>query len=179
MTEEHPDVELDGDEAEAEAIEDGDGEGDGDGDGGQTTEAAAQRDGSDQVAKNLERAITGQKKRLEKILDVDLDGHECPTCDGMGYLQQPREPEPQLVHAANLVKCEPCDGFGLVVTGSRHPDHSTALCTNCAGNGFVTETPQAVLPNGSAPLPVPTAGPIMGTMQPDGTFIPFATAATA
>jgi hypothetical protein len=143
----------------------------------ETPAQAAAREGSADIPKKLERALNDQRKRLEKIVGVELAGKECPTCDGMGYLPQGAADEPELVHPENLVTCEPCNGYGVVVTGSRNPDHVTAMCTSCAGNGFITKplattnvTP--ITPYTESPALTPVQAQ-MGTMMPDGTFVPF------
>jgi DnaJ-class molecular chaperone len=149
----------------------------------QTPAQAARSHGSDEIPKKLERALTDQKKRLERIVGVSLDGKECPKCDGMGYMPEGTADEPEVVHPENLVTCEACNGYGQVVTGSRNPDHITAMCTSCAGNGFITQvaqlpppTPIGVYTQPSSPLTAEQAQ--YGMMQPDGTFVPFVSGGT-
>jgi hypothetical protein len=149
----------------------------------QTPAQAARSHGSDEIPKKLERALTDQKKRLERIVGVSLDGKECPKCDGMGYLPEGAAEEPDVVHPDNLVTCEACNGYGQVITGSRNPDHITAMCTSCAGNGFITQvaqlpppTPIGVYTQPSSPLTAEQAQ--YGMMQPDGTFVPFVSGGT-
>lgn len=139
----------------------------------QTPAQAAAKDGSDEIPKKLERAITDQRKRLSKIVGVDLAGQECPTCDGMGYTVGGVGDAPDIVHPDNLVACEYCNGYGQVETGSRNPDHIHTICTKCGGLGYQTIAAQ---PSNVSQLPTPTssaAQPVMGFLNPDGSFAPF------
>lgn len=133
----------------------------------------AQREGSADVAKKLERAVSDQKKRLARILDTDLEGCECPTCDGLGYTPGGMGEAPQFVHPDNLVACEACNGYGQLVTGSKNPAHELAICTTCTGFGYVTKQAQ---PQNVHTLPThaPDAQAAQaGTLLPDGRFLPF------
>jgi hypothetical protein len=147
--------------------------GDDDEEEAETPASVAQRDGSADVAKKLERAVADQKRRLGKILDTDLDGCECPTCDGMGYTPGGLGAEPDFVHPDNLVACDACNGYGQIVTGSKHPSHHLAICTTCTGFGYITKqtAPQNVH---TLPTHAPDAQAAQaGTLLPDGRFLPF------
>lgn len=44
--------------------------------------------------------------------------------------------EMPLKEAVDKVKCEPCDGWGQVLSGARNPATRVQPCTNCGGSGF-------------------------------------------
>jgi hypothetical protein len=139
----------------------------------QTSARAAAAHGSDEIPKRLERAINDQRRRLSKIVGVDLAGQECPTCEGMGYTIGGSDPASELVHPDNLVMCEACNGYGQVETGSKNPQHVTTVCIDCSGFGYQTKAAQ---PSNVTPLPAQPATsnvPVMGFMNPDGTFTSF------
>jgi hypothetical protein len=139
----------------------------------QTSARAAASHGSDEIPKRLERAINDQRRRLSKIVGVDLAGRECPTCEGMGYTIGGSDPASELVHPDNLVMCEACNGYGQVETGSKNPQHVTTVCIDCSGFGYLTKAAQ---PSNVTPLqPQQTSSnvPVMGFMNPDGTFTSF------
>ena len=139
----------------------------------ETVAQAAQRGGSDDIPKKLERALTDQRKRLERIVGVDLTGKECPTCDGMGFVPEGVPDEPPLVQPDNLEACDKCNGYGMIQTPSRNEQHAIIVCTGCSGLGYVTKTAQ---PTNVTPImpatPTPEAAQ-MGTLLPDGRFLPF------
>lgn len=110
--------------------------------------------------RKAERAISDQKARLEKILGKTAVAHDCPICEGLGYLAQappigaalvfvetddgigyeitaPGVP-PELLDARDKVACDWCKGFGQVRSGSKNPNAAIVGCTKCAGNGWVT-----------------------------------------
>lgn len=121
----------------------------------------------------LKRAKTDNRKRLEKLLGIQLEGRECPVCEGNGYVTGEPDPSEQMVHPDNLAMCEYCNGFGHVVTGSRNEAHFTAPCPECAGWGYKTLAAQ---PQNVTPLtpPAPSAQAAqMGQLLPDGSFLPF------
>jgi len=132
-----------------------------------------------EIPKKIERAVNDQRKRLEKIIGVELEGAECPTCGGMGYTVGGADPDAEMVHPDNLVLCEKCNGYGEIITGSRNPQHATAVCIECTGYGYKT---LAMQPTNVTPIQAPqiTAQQAqMGTMMPDGTFVPFGQTAPA
>lgn len=139
----------------------------------ETAAAQAAKDGSAEVAKKLERAVSDHKRRLTKILDTDLEGCECPTCDGVGYTPGGLGEEPQLVHPDNLVPCEACNGYGEVITGSKHPNHATVFCTICSGLGYITQSAQPTNVHTLPTAPPSPAAAQAGTLLADGRFLPF------
>lgn len=157
-TTDEPDPRITGDDDEEEA---------------ETTATVASRDGSAEVAKKLERAVSDQKRRLAKILDTDLDGCECPTCDGMGYTPGGLGAEPDFVHPDNLVACDACNGYGQIVTGSKHPSHHLAICTTCTGFGYITKQTAPATVHTLPTHPPDAQAAQAGTLLPDGRFLPF------
>ena len=139
----------------------------------ETPAEAAARHGSDEIPKKLERAIADQRRRLSKIVGVDLTGQECPTCDGMGYTVGGTNPELSFKEDATKEACPTCNGLGQLISHSKAPGHELVTCIECAGQGWRTKTAQNVyeMPAQTTTASAPT--PRMGWMQPDGTFVPF------
>lgn len=69
--------------------------------------------------------------------DEPLEDPICPLCAGAGVLaiDPPQDP--------TATRCDACDGYGRVYTGSRVPDQATRACPICAGRGFRSTTPNA------------------------------------
>ena len=134
---------------------------------------AAARAGSDDIPKKLERALTDQRKRLERIIGVDLAGKECATCDGMGYVPEGVADIPPLVYPDNLERCDRCNGHGQLGTPSLVPGQEAIVCTGCAGLGYVTKTAQPSNVTPIAPASPTAEAAQMGTLLPDGRFLPF------
>ena len=139
----------------------------------QTPAQAAAAYGSAETRVQLDKANDAYIAKVRKIVGDDAPIAGCDHCQGMGYLLGDQEPQPEPVHPPNLVTCEYCNGYGEVLTGSRHPDHITAMCIKCAGNGFITlpEQPAHVTPQ--PPPQVPAQAAQMGTLMPDGRFVPY------
>jgi hypothetical protein len=119
------------------------------------------------------KATIAYHKKLTKILGDDADRHECPTCEGIGVVWGEQPTDAELVHPENLVTCDACAGWGRVLTGSKNPEHITAICTACAANGFITRpaAPAAVayLPPAAETAPQT----VSGQMIPGVGFVPF------
>jgi hypothetical protein len=145
----------------------------------QTPAEAAAKHGSDEIPKKLERAIADQRKRLSKIVGVDLAGQECPTCDGMGYTVGGSNPEETFREDPTKEACHACGGLGQLISHSKAPGHELVTCITCGGNGWQNKPAEQsnvtpIYTQGQQPGPVP----VMGTMGADGVFVPFNTAAT-
>jgi hypothetical protein len=146
---------------------------------GQTPQQAAAAHGSDEIPKKLERAISDQRKRLSKIVGVDLAGQECPTCDGMGYTIGGTNPELEFKEDPTKEACPTCNGLGQLISHSKAPGHELVTCIECAGQGWrMKPAEQNVTPIYTAP-PISAQQAQMGTMMPDGTFVPFGSAVPA
>jgi hypothetical protein len=139
----------------------------------QTPAEAAAKDGSSALRPELERANELYIKRVQKIVGKTVALNGCEKCQGMGYLLGDEVPIPELVRPDNLVVCVGCNGYGLVDTPSLNPDHSRIVCTKCSGIGYITIAPQSNVTPITATQPVQVNQQIMGTMMPDGTFVPF------
>jgi hypothetical protein len=139
----------------------------------QTSARAAAAHGSDEIPKRLERAINDQRRRLSKIVGVDLTGQECPTCEGMGYTIGGSDPGLEWAEDQTKEACPTCRGLGQLISHSKAPGHELVVCIECAGQGWRNKPNPA--PNVTQLLPQQTAvaQPRMGFMQPDGTFVPF------
>jgi hypothetical protein len=139
----------------------------------QTPAEAAASHGSDEIPKKLERAIKDQQKRLSKIVGVDLAGQECPTCDGMGYTIGGSDPGLQFQEDTTKEACPTCAGLGQLISHSKAPGHELVTCVDCSGTGWrMKQSPAAKVTPIVTPQPIPQ-GPVMGFMNPDGSFAPF------
>lgn len=137
---------------------------------------AAQQEGSAEIAKRLERETARYHRAVSKILDTDMSEHVCPTCDGFGFYQgaAPEAPaEIDLVHPDNMEECESCNGYGLVITGSKNPDHVTTVCTACSARGYVIKTTPPPPPIALATPAAPVDQPVGGQWVPGRGFIPY------
>ena len=139
----------------------------------QTPAEAAAAEGSADIPKKLERAIADQKKRIGKILGIDLDGAECPTCGGMGYTTGPQAETVDFKEDPSKEACPTCNGLGQLISHSRAPGHELVTCIECAGQGWRMK-PNPVTNVAQLPVAPPSAQAAqMGQLLPDGTFLPF------
>ena len=116
-------------------------------------------------------------RELEKRDDYRYSlSNVCPLCEGHGLLYEPQSAEeaaqmrgailaivgettPEELHAhPDYHRCEVCDGYGKVYTGSRVGGQEALNCPSCNGMGH-TGGKAAAAP---VPLPVPTAAPAAG-----------------
>ncbi len=155
-------------EGEAEAEEEGE----------QETEAAEQQEPQAQALseKDVEKRIEKlsrererHEKRLQEILESDVSMLvACPLCTPItpGYVMTtPDVPErfpavrafigdaePRDLRAdSKATRCETCDGWGFVDTGSRVQGQSELPCVDCGGKGWTGER----VPAGQPPAYVP------------------------
>jgi hypothetical protein len=148
-------------------------EGDEEEEADQTPAEAAAKDGSSALRPELDKANELYIKRVQRIVGKTVPLNGCEKCQGMGFLLGDEVPIPELVHPSNLTACEYCNGYGAVISGSLNPDHATVVCTKCSGLGYITVAPQSNVTPITNTQPVAVNQQIMGTMMPDGTFVPF------
>lgn len=123
-------------------------------------------------------------KHREKVADLAGpllgDLAPCPLCQPQApgfYLPHVPEPEasqraayvaevltgasaPDYQDAKTVERCDDCDGWGVVRSGSRAPEHRTVPCPTCSGTGHkakVAPPPSAPAPPEWQPPPQPTA----------------------
>ncbi len=142
----------------------------------QTPAEAAQRDGSEQTLKKADAANRAYMQKLEKILGADDDRHECAACNGLGVTWGATVAEPELKQADDAEPCPKCNAYGMTITGSRDPGQATKPCGECGGRGWRNVVVQLAPVAPIAPHEMTPATAQMGTMQPDGTFVPFGVA---
>lgn len=87
------------------------------------------------------------------IAGVPADTLEaCPTCAGAGFLDRP------LKVSEHHQRCDACNGYGVVISGSLNAQSATTQCTVCSGFGHVPkvpDTPAVAAPaNGTPPAPL-------------------------
>jgi hypothetical protein len=145
----------------------------------------------ERIGRELDKEAQRHAKAVAKIMgDQMSDLLECPLCVTPGYVtSQPPElddmerlavlsyigegGEPRLVQHPELYRCEFCDGWGDVETGSRRGT-ITVACPECDGRGYKdrrTERELAVLNGGTAqpvspPASYNTPAPATGGYEP-------------
>jgi hypothetical protein len=105
--------------------------------------------------KALDRATKAYTDKLRAALGDDLSGFQpCPMCaDGWPGIRLPVMPAPENVAAIKVAigedpdpdlpsdgysrRCESCDGWGRVETGSRVTTQKAAQCHDCSGRGWI------------------------------------------
>lgn len=105
--------------------------------------------------KKLERAAKSYRTAAEKALAAGrLPFEPCPCCQQPNLVLpfNPNDADDQMRKAAvemyfgagapdykastDVETCTACDGWGDVLSGSRHPTHLTKACTKCGGMGY-------------------------------------------
>lgn len=134
-------------------------------------EAPVQRTGPssekeiEKVFDRLGKEAKRHRDRLSEIMEDDATLLlACPLCDPLipGFIMPTPDvperfpavrefmgesPEPELPADPRSRRCEVCDGFGRVATGSRTEAHKAMVCEECKGMGAVGprfEQPQPV-----------------------------------
>jgi hypothetical protein len=69
--------------------------------------------------------------------------------------------------------CPTCNGLGQLISHSKAPGHELVTCIECAGQGWRQKPSPAANVTPITPQPAVAAGPVMGFMNPDGSFAPF------
>jgi hypothetical protein len=104
----------------------------------------------DKALAAMEKENVRHAARVQQIMGADFDlVHVCPGCVDFaaGFTLTPPETEPPILHGADYEACDRCNGYGLVLTGSRADHGRTQTCLNCNGQGYVTRpAAPAVLP---------------------------------
>jgi hypothetical protein len=134
--------------------------------------------------RKLDREAERHRNRVKEIMGEEYGVLlACPMCDQInpGYVMptpevpqrfpavrefmgdsQPRE----LKHDQNLSRCQVCDGWGIVESGSRVEGQRELACTECGGRGWLgqraglaltTADQFAPTPANGAPSPVPAS----------------------
>jgi hypothetical protein len=118
--------------------------------------------------RKLEREAKRHAKAVAGILGDDFAQlEECPACQIAGYVwpyqpfteaDQERKAAVDAYFAASLppfkaspdtVTCEPCDGWGAVLSGAKNELHRIEQCASCNGNGWIRRA-ASVAPSPSA-----------------------------
>jgi hypothetical protein len=139
----------------------------------QTPAEAAEREGSETVLRKAAQATRSYHKRIEALLGPDPNRHECPACEGNGVIWG--EPAETVTFAEDQTKeaCPTCRGLGQLISHSKAPGHELVTCIECAGQGWRNKPSQAATVTPITPQPAVAAGPVMGFLNPDGSFAPF------
>jgi DnaJ-class molecular chaperone len=112
-------------------------------------------------------------RKLASILGEDENRHECTACNGLGVTWGDPTPATDLQHPSEYVACERCAGYGVVESGSKHPDYAVVVCTDCSGKGYsIAATQQAPIYQ-VPPLEPPAAQVLQGQYVPGRGFIPY------
>jgi hypothetical protein len=139
-------------------------------------ELAAERQAAEQAAAETEAQIERQGKALDRAtkaytdkllaaLGDDLGGWQpCPLCaDGYPGIRMAMMPSPERLAAVKVAigedpdpdlpsdgysrRCESCDGWGKVQTGSRVTTQKAAQCHDCGGAGWIAVGPERAAGN--------------------------------
>jgi hypothetical protein len=108
------------------------------------------------IGKKLDTEDRRHHAALAKVLGEDFAlYHECPLCLTLGYALPAMpgqfdpnqrmavlaamgdEPEPELNEAPEAKRCDVCDGWGELLTGSRNDTGRVKLCARCEGKGWI------------------------------------------
>lgn len=102
----------------------------------------------------LRRAHRAYMEAVQFHFGDDAPVAPCPTCEARGYILVQLRADPA------TERCEDCDGFGVVITGSRVPGNAEQMCHGCQGRGYrqkagAEQAPQPPTwqPPAVAPLP--------------------------
>lgn len=148
--------------------------------------------GPDEIAK-AERARSAYRKKIGDILGAESVEHECLLCAGLGYLpalpppgvtftiveteegpallaDEPRT-EPPYRTSEVTETCVACDGYGLVLTGSKTEGGRLWQCSVCNGSGH---TPVAGAASVPSPVAMATAPPPIASVPPMPDGVPDA-----
>jgi hypothetical protein len=140
----------------------------------------------EKVRTKLDTSANTWRRRVHDLLGEDADVLvECELCDPTipGYhwpaeLEQPRDDlhahlldvlrqpaAPDFNQAQHVRRCQLCDGWGVVLSGSRVAGKGQVKCQMCKGNGFVGDAiipTDAPSPNGEVEVEFPEdTGPLV------------------
>jgi hypothetical protein len=125
------------------------------------------------MTERLDKEDERHKNRYAEVLgDQFAEMGPCPRCLTRGFIYSPDKfpvpdeqvaavqaslgllAEPELLEATDAVRCEACDGWGMVKTGAQNEQGAIKACTRCAGQGWVAPSPAAPVATftSSAPL---------------------------
>lgn len=109
----------------------------------------------ERIGRDLDKEADRHSKAVVKIMGDQMgDLVPCPLCVTPGFVtvEPPRDFDPMQRHAVllamgedappelkahpKLYKCETCDGWGDLTTGSRKPTTQVEGCPDCGGKGF-------------------------------------------
>ena len=133
--------------------------------------------------KSLEREAERHAREVSKRAGPFLpELHPCPLCFTPGFtvtvpagafdperrqavmVAMGEPPEPPYRTAKDAVTCDDCDGWGLVLTGSKSANFVTKPCTRCTGSGWINPPVQLAPP----PVIPPTfPGPVLAGVPYD------------
>lgn len=121
------------------------------------------------------KKLEAEQRRHDKALESVFGGLDafdsCDSCGGLGVVPKGLKDAPEPKAHPNLARCEACDGYGDMYTGSRKPSYDYQPCPECLGNGYVDVQAVAAkrraaelsaMPAPSAPPPAPTWDPLRG-----------------
>jgi hypothetical protein len=173
------------------------GEGDGPVEGDEPAEAPSETpvqrtgpSGEKEIEKVFDRLGKEAKRHRDRLSEIMADDATlliaCPLCDPLipGFIMPTPDvperfpavrefmgesPASELSDDPRSMRCEVCDGFGQVATGSRTEAHKAMVCEACKGMGAVGprfEQPQQIV-SPVAPLPAANGPAFAPTAEPE------------
>lgn len=89
---------------------------------------------AEQQVKQLDRAVGNFERALRKLFDFDGELEPVPLEGALGFMV----PGVAAMRTHEKFKrCDTCNGYGQVLTGSLAANEATANCPRCAGRGYL------------------------------------------
>jgi hypothetical protein len=111
--------------------------------------------------------------KIVKIVGQDAPLNGCEHCQGRGFTLGEQVAKDELQHPSEYVACERCAGYGVVESGSKHPDYAVVVCTDCSGKGYSIAATQPAPVSYLQPPTAPAAQVLQGQYVPGRGFIPY------
>lgn len=95
------------------------------------------------------KRLEAEQRRHEKALAGifgSLDTFDaCEECGALGFVPQALRDAPKPQPHPDYRRCETCQGFGMMATGSLRESYDTRPCPTCAGNGYMDRMQEEAL----------------------------------
>ena len=142
----------------------------------QTIAQAAEIDGARELLEKAAKEQGRYQRAIERILGPDENRHECPTCEGLGFVWGnvgQGDELPEFVQAEDARPCPKCNALGQTLTGSRQPGHELKPCGECGGRGWLNVVREVATVEHLPTVVAAEVAPIGGQWVPGRGFVPF------